>query len=130
MNRLGRVVTAAVIIAGGIGGAVAIKKMREAYKLQLENCTDAALDLVIGTDASDEVLNVQGLVPGEKRMIDLTVMPMGEHNSVYIRFPDTPERPGYKRTLLYDLDESKHPMQGMIVDYGGGNLDVKLVRRT
>ena len=33
-----------------------------------------------------------------------------------------------KGTLIYDTEECKSPMHGMIVDYGDGNYDVKLVR--
>lgn len=129
MKSIQRAAAAAALTAATIAGIVAAKKMREAYKLQLENCTEHPLDLVIGTDVADEALSVQGLVPGEKRMIDLTALPLGDHNSVYIRFPETADHGSYKRTLLYDIDEGIHPMHGMIVDYGHGNLDVKLVRR-
>ena len=66
--------------------------------------------------------------PGEKRSIDLTLLPLAEHDVVFIRFPETATHPGYKRTLIYDTEECHSPMRGMIVDYGDGNYDVKLVR--
>lgn len=128
MSKLKTIATALGLAAGAAGAAVAVKKIKSAYQLELENCTADTLDIFLGTLAAPDALVFERFQPGEKRSVDFTRMPLGEHDVVYIRFPDTAARPGYKRTLIYDTEECKSPMHGMIVDYGDGNYDVKLVR--
>ena len=118
MSKLKTIATAFGLAAGAAGAAVAVKKIKSAYQLELENCTADTLDIFLGTLAAPDALVFERFQPGEIRSVDLTRM----------RFPDTAARPGYKRTLIYDTEECKSPMHGMIVDYGDGNYDVKLVR--
>ena len=73
-------------------------------------------------------LSMSDFKPGEKRNVDLTHLPLAEHDVVYIRFPECEGRSGYQRTLIYDTDECQCTMHGMIVDYGDKNYDVKLVK--
>lgn len=116
------------LAVGAAGAAVAVKKIKSAYHLELENCTSEPLDIYLGTAAAPDALVFEQFLPGEKRFIDLTLLPLTEHDVVYIRFPETADRPGYRRTLIYDTEECHSPMHGMIVDYGDHNYDVKLVR--
>lgn len=69
---------------------------------------------------------LEHFAPKEKKSIDLTLLPLLEHDVIYIRFQGEGE--SYRRTLIYDIDEYHGPMQGMIVDYGQKNYDVKLVK--
>lgn len=128
MSKVRTIVTLAGVALGAAGVAVATKKIKNAYQLVLENCTEDTLDVYLGTVAVPDALALHGFQPGEKRRIDLTRIPLAEHDVVYIRFPETATIPGYKRTLVYDTAECSSPMHGMIVDYGEGNYDVKLVR--
>lgn len=128
MSKLKKIAAVSALAAGAVGAAVAVKKMKNAYQLELENCTDDVLDIYLGTAVAQDMLVFENFLPGEKRFIDLTLLPLAEHDVVYIRFPETADRAGYKRTLIYDTAECTSPMHGMIVDYGEGNYDVKLVK--
>lgn len=128
MSKFKTVATVAGLALGAAGAAVAVKQLAGAYHLELENCTEDTLAFYLGTAAAPDVLAFQDMKPGEKRDVDLTLLPLAEHDVVYIRFPETATREGYKRTLIYDTEECHSPMRGMIVDYGTGNYDVKLVR--
>ncbi len=128
MSKFKKAVTFITLMVGALGAFKAAKKVQEAYQLKLENCTNKTLDLYIGTQKAPDALVVTALKPNEKRMIDLTHLPMTEHDVVYIRFPGKDGADSYQRTLIYDIDECNYAMHGMIVDYGNGNLDVKLVK--
>ncbi|MEE0511804.1 MAG: hypothetical protein UDG94_11295 [Peptococcaceae bacterium] len=128
MSKLKTIATVAALTAGAAGAVVAVKKMKSAYHLELENCTTETLNIYLGTAAAPDAIVFENFLPGEKRYIDLTLLPLAEHDVVYIRFPDTVDHAGYKRTLIYDIEECHSPMHGMIVDYGDNNYDVKLVR--
>ena len=119
VSKLKTIAAVAALAAGAAGAAVAVKKLASAYHLELENCT---------AETAPDAIVFENFLPGEKRYIDLTLLPLTEHDVVYIRFPDTMDRAGYKRTLIYDTEECHSPMHGMIVDYGDSNYDVKLVR--
>lgn len=128
MSKLKTIACGVALAAGAAGAAVAVKKLHSAYHLELENCTSDTLDIYLGTAAAPDALVFEQFLPGEKRFIDLTLLPLTEHDVVYIRFPGAVGEAGYQRTLIYDTEECRSPMHGMIVDYGGGNYDVKLVR--
>lgn len=128
VSKLKTIAAVAALAAGAAGAAVAVKKLASAYHLELENCTAETLNIYLGTEAAPDAIVFENFLPGEKRYIDLTLLPLTEHDVVYIRFPDTMDRAGYKRTLIYDTEECQSPMHGMIVDYGDSNYDVKLVR--
>lgn len=128
MSKIKQMMTICAVAIGAFGIFKATKKVHEAYQLKLENCTDKTLDLYIGTKSAPDALVLTQFKPNEKRTIDLTHLPMTEHDVVYIRFPRNAHQESYQRTLIYDIDECNHAMQGMIVDYGDGNLDVKLVK--
>lgn len=129
MSKIKTMAAITALAAGAAGSAFAIKKMKEAYQLELENCTNTMMTVYLGTQAAPDALIFDDLRPGEKRHVDLTRLPLTEHDVIYIRFPGTAVQPGYQRTLIYDVDECTSPMHGMIVDYGEGNYDVKLVKR-
>lgn len=128
MSKLKKAAAITALAVSACGAAIAVKKMKQAYQLALENCTDQVLDVYLGTASAPDALVIEGFRPGEKRAIDLTHLPLGEHDVVYIRFPGTAAYQGYQRTLIYDTNECTSPMHGMIVDYGEGNYDVKLVK--
>ncbi len=128
MSKWKKIAAGAALGAGAVGAVCVIKKMKSAYKLQLENCTNETLDLYLGTSAAPDALVFNDFKPGEKRRVDLTLLPLTEHDVVYIRFPQTEDCVGYQRTLIYDTDECQCTMHGMIVDYGDKNYDVKLVK--
>lgn len=128
MSKFKTIAAVSGLALSAVAAAVAVKKIQNAYQLELENCTSKTLNIYLGTAAAPDALAFHDFKPGEKRSIDLTLMPLAEHDVVYIRFPDTSERAGYQRTLIYDTEECHSKMHGMIVDYGVGNYDVKLVR--
>lgn len=128
VSKLKTIAAAAALAAGAAGAFWTVKKIKSAYHLELENCTNETLNIYLGTEVAPDAIVFENFLPGEKRFIDLTLLPLLEHDVVYIRFPETADRAGYKRTLIYDTEECHSPMHGMIVDYGDGNYDVKLVR--
>ena len=128
MIKLKKLMVGAAAISGVVGTAFALKKKKTINKLELENCTDEVLDFFLGTNDVADALTYENVVPGEKRLVDFSVLPLAEHDVLYIRFPEKDGRPGYQRTLIYDTDECNCAMHGMIVDYGDGNYDVKLVK--
>lgn len=128
MSKLKKAACGLALVTGAVGAAIAVKKIKSAYKLQLENCTHDNLDIYLGTSTAPDAIVYKDFKPGEKRHVDLTHLPLAEHDVVYIRFPDNDVRKGYQRTLIYDTDECQCTMYGMIVDYGNKNYDVKLVK--
>ena len=117
MSKLKKLACGLALASGVVGAAIAVKKVISAYKLQLEICTNETLDVYLGTSTAPDALVFSDFKPGEKRNVDLTHLPLAEHDVVYIRFPECEGRSGYQRT-----------MHGMIVDYGDKNYDVKLVK--
>lgn len=128
MSNLKKVACGIALASGVVGAMVAFKKVKSAYKLQLENCTDEILNVYLGTQNAPDALVFSDFKPGEKRYVDLIHLPLTDHDVVYIRFPECDGRKGYQRTLIYDTDECQCTMHGMIVDYGDKNYDVKLVK--
>lgn len=128
MSKLKTIATALGLTAGAAGAAVAVKKIKSAYQLELENCTGDTLDISSARWLRRMRSSSSVSSPARNAASISRACRSGEHDVVYIRFPDTAARPGYKRTLIYDTEECKSPMHGMIVDYGDGNYDVKLVR--
>ena len=128
MSKLKKLACGLALASGAVGAAIAVKKVKSAYKLQMENCTNEMLDVYLGTSTAPDALVFSDFKPGEKRNVDLTHLPLAEHDVVYIRFPECEGRSGYQRTLIYDTDECQCTMHGMIVDYGDKNYDVKLVK--
>ncbi|MDO4281677.1 MAG: hypothetical protein Q4C56_08605 [Peptococcaceae bacterium] len=128
MSKLKKIAIGAGLSLGATAACVAVKKIRTAYQLELENCTEETLDVYLGTAAAPDGIVLEKLAPGEKRHVDLTRLPLGDHDVVYIRFPQTERCEGYQRTLIYDTAECDCALHGMIVDYGQGNYDVKLVK--
>lgn len=104
-----------------------VRSLNKALAFELENRSGRVLDVTIGTESNPDAILVRDLKVGEKRPIDLTILPLVGHDAVYIRFPGDLEREPYLRTLIYDIDEHKGPFKAAIVDYGQGLLDIRSV---
>lgn len=126
--KLKKLAVGVAALSGVVGTVLTLKKKKPMNKLELENCTDEVLDFFLGTNEASDALAYENFEPGEKRMVDFSTLPFTAHDVLYIRFPEKDGRPGYQRTLIYDTDECHCAMHGMIVDYGNGNYDVKLVK--
>ena len=72
MSKVRTIVTLAGVALGAAGVAVAVKKIKSAYQLELENCTGDTLDIFLGTLAAPDALVFERFQPGEKRNVDLT----------------------------------------------------------
>lgn len=128
MSKVKKIAAGAALVGTAAATVCIVKKVKRAYQLELENCTGEALDLSIGTEAAPDAIALNGFEPARKEHVDLTRLPLSEHDVVYIRFAQKGDRPSYKRTLIYDTDECSCAMRAMIVDYGDNNYDVKLVK--
>lgn len=129
MSKVKTLAKGTALAVAGAAAVYVVKKTKDAYKLELENCTEDTLDIFLGTETAPDAIVFKNFAPKSKERVDLTLLPLCEHDVVYIRFAPKNGQPSYKRTLIYDVDEcGNSPMHGMIVDYGEQNYDVKLVK--
>ena len=67
MSKLKKLACGLALTSGVVGAAIAVKKVKSAYKLQLENCTNETLDVYLGTSTAPDALVFSDFKPGEKR---------------------------------------------------------------
>ncbi len=104
-----------------------IKNVKQALTMRLVNASGKTLHCMIGSDDEPDVISVMNFQPGEERTVDLRDIPLGPHTAVYIRFLDEQGQDLFRRTLVYDIAEAERKMEALLVDYGSGSVDVKMV---
>ncbi len=101
--------------------------IRRALVLRLVNTTNRPQSFVIALESDDDGLLTENLPAGAATTVDLRDLPLGDHSAVMISFLNDTGEMAFRRTLLYDVDEFKPGTEALIVDYGQGAIDVKLV---
>lgn len=118
------------VLFAAIGTALTnkfIKTVKQALTVRLVNASGKRLDCYIGSDEDPDVIALLNFQPGEERVIDLRDIPLGPHTAVYIRFVEENGNDLFRRTLVYDIAECDEKMEALLVDYGNGAIDVKMV---
>lgn len=104
-----------------------IKSVKQALTLRLVNESGKTLNLTIGSDEKPDAISIMNFQPRQERSVDLREIPLGPHTAVYIRFLDDEGQYLFRRTLIYDVAEVENKIEALIVDYGHGAIDVKMV---
>lgn len=126
-KRLIRLALLALAVIG-LGGR-RVKAAKESMTLTLINATEESLDVYLGTDTAAHLLEQKGLEPGQEATFLLTDLPLGPYTAIVAEISSRDRMAVFRRHLIYDLDAVEGPYKGLIVDYGKGVIDVKMVRK-
>lgn len=114
-------------LAVSAGAAMLVRHSDKALHLRLVNATGEDLTVQLGTDTDPRAIALGDFPPGREAHINLKELPLGHHTAIYIWLEG--DGRSFRRTLIYDIDEVRGPLEALVVDYGNGYLDVKMVKQ-